>query len=168
MFIPPNVGNDDDKNRIADKPLPPLTPRPTPPSDDAPADGGVPQGDELFHYVLECMEKGSSKAEVRKQLIAFGYSAPDADQVVEDVAEWRRKHGSRYPDPPVIATNSGGGNGNTNMLIGGIVCLVGIVITVGSCMAAGEGGGRYFIAWGAIIWGAIQFFRGMSQSNQPS
>jgi hypothetical protein len=51
------------------------------------------------------------------------------------------------------------------MWIGGIICLIGLVVTIGSCMLAGEGGGRYYIAWGAIVWGGIQFFRGLSQSN---
>jgi hypothetical protein len=32
--------------------------------------------------------------------------------------------------------------------------------------AAGDGGGRIVIAWGAILWGTIQFFRGVSQSSQ--
>jgi hypothetical protein len=51
------------------------------------------------------------------------------------------------------------------MLIGGGICLLGIIITVGTCLSAREGG-TYTIAYGAIIWGAIQFFRGLSQSNQ--
>jgi hypothetical protein len=29
-----------------------------------------------------------------------------------------------------------------------------------------EGGGTYIVAWGAIIFGAIQFFRGLIQLNK--
>ena len=57
--------------------------------------------------------------------------------------------------------------GQRNMLIGGLVCVVGIVITLGTLAAASSpGGGRYVIAWGAIAWGAIQFFRGLGQMSQ--
>jgi len=31
--------------------------------------------------------------------------------------------------------------------------------------SSGPGGGRYVIAWGAIIFGAIQFFRGAAQAS---
>jgi hypothetical protein len=165
MFIPPNPGNDNDK--MSEKPIPAMKPHATPGPDGASA-GNVPQGEDLVNYVIECLDKGSSKPEVRKQLIAFGYSATDAEQAVEDAAEWRRRNGSNYPDAPVIANAaaSGGYSPNANMLIGGGICLLGLVITIGSCLAAGEGGGRYYIAYGAIIWGAIQFFRGLSQSNE--
>jgi hypothetical protein len=162
MFIPPNVGNDDDKNQFSDKPLPPVKPRNL--SEDT-ASPDMLQGDELVAYVVGCMDQGSSNSEIRRQLIAFGYSPSEAKQIVEDVATSRTRN-SRYASAPVIGNNNGVGSGNNNMLIGGIVCLIGIVVAVGSCMAAGEGGGRYVVAWGAIIWGAIQFFRGMSQSNQ--
>ena len=45
---------------------------------------------------------------------------------------------------------------------------IGLVVTIGRCLAAGEGGGLYYIAWGAIVFGCIQFFRGLSQSNNSS
>ena len=46
------------------------------------------------------------------------------------------------------------------MIMGAVICLVGIAITVGTYTAA-EGGGSYMVAWGAIIFGAVQFFRGL-------
>ncbi len=130
---------------------------------------------EIFDYVLDCLNRDISKAEVRQNLIARGYSATAAGECVEEAAEWRRQHPDaqpavHYPDAPSIA-NAGvaaSGAGNSNMMIGGIVCLLGIVVTVGSCLAAGEGGGRYVIAWGAILWGGIQFFRGLTQHNNES
>ena len=52
-----------------------------------------------------------------------------------------------------------------NLIIGGIVCLVGTVITVGSFAAASSspGGGSYMIAWGAILFGGIQCLRGLGE-----
>lgn len=161
MFQPPPS---DPNEHVSEKPMPALPPVGASGADDEPAElaASAPQGDELFYYVFDCLNRGSSQAEVRKQLIAFGYSAAEADETVAAVADWRRKN----PEQRDISRAAGGGGGNTNMWIGGIVCLIGLVITIGSCLAAGEGGGRYMIAWGAIIWGGIQFFRGLSQRNQ--
>ena len=51
------------------------------------------------------------------------------------------------------------------MVIGAIVCVGGIVVTVATYQSA-QGGGHYIIAWGAIIFGAIQFFRGLGELGQ--
>ena len=48
------------------------------------------------------------------------------------------------------------------MVIGGIVCLVGIIITVATHDAAeSSGGGTYVIAYGPMIFGGIRFFQGL-------
>ena len=50
--------------------------------------------------------------------------------------------------------------------MGGVVCAIGITITAWSYIAAEEGGGgSYVVAWGAIVFGAIQFFRGLMQAT---
>jgi hypothetical protein len=158
-MLPPSPEDHNDK--ISEKPMPPL-PSSAPASDETQLAANAPQGNELFYYVLGCLDKGSSKAEVRKQLIAFGYTSSEAEETVATVADWRRKN----PDHQNIANTAGAtGGGNANMWIGGVICLIGLVVTIGSCMLAGEGGGRYYIAWGAIVWGGIQFFRGLSQSK---
>lgn len=63
------------------------------------------------------------------------------------------------------APGSTHGNGQVregagSMAVGGIVCLVGILITAGTYNAASDGG-HFVVAWGAIVFGAIQFFRGL-------
>ena len=60
-----------------------------------------------------------------------------------------------------------------SMVFGGIMFIVGMVITVGSYTAAsdGNGSGRYVVAWGAMIFGGIRFIYGavkLSQSNKRS
>ena len=48
------------------------------------------------------------------------------------------------------------------MIVGGILCLVGIIITVATHDAAEEnGGGTYVIAYGPMIFGGIRFFQGL-------
>jgi len=49
-----------------------------------------------------------------------------------------------------------------NMLLGGLWCLLGIIVTGVTYLGASSSpkGGVVVIAWGAIAFGAIQFFRG--------
>jgi hypothetical protein len=165
----PVPGNNDDKTQFSEKPL--LNVKPTGQASNA---SHTQDSEALFNYVLDCLDHGSSKADIRKQLIAMGYSATDAETSVEEVAEWRRKNPdnlnvAKYPPAPVIAnttpTGFGSGGANSNMVIGGVICLLGLVVTIGTCLAAGERGGTVTIAWGAIVFGGIQFFRGVSQQR---
>jgi hypothetical protein len=55
-------------------------------------------------------------------------------------------------------------DGMKQMVIGGLICIVGIVVTVGSFNAA-RAGGSYVVAYGAIIWGGFQFLRGLYHYN---
>ena len=49
-----------------------------------------------------------------------------------------------------------------NMVFGGILFAVGLMITVGSYSSAADGGGgRYLVAWGAMIFGALRFIYGL-------
>lgn len=56
-------------------------------------------------------------------------------------------------------------SGMRNMVVGGLWCIGGTLVTAISYNAAASSstGGRYIIAWGAIIFGAIQFFKGLFQ-----
>jgi hypothetical protein len=53
--------------------------------------------------------------------------------------------------------------GRKKMLFGAIWCIGGPLVTVFTYQSA-SGGGHYVIAWGAILFGAIQFLRGLAQS----
>jgi len=46
-----------------------------------------------------------------------------------------------------------------NIVVGGLWCLGGIVVTA----ATYSSGGRYVVAWGAILFGGIQLIRGLLQ-----
>jgi hypothetical protein len=48
------------------------------------------------------------------------------------------------------------------MMIGGFICLVGLALTL-LTLAASEVTGFYLFAWGAIVFGAAQFVRGVLQ-----
>ena len=53
-----------------------------------------------------------------------------------------------------------------DMAIGGVVCVIGIIVTAVtySIASSGSSGGTYYVAWGAILFGAIQFFKGLFNS----
>ncbi|HTV48433.1 MAG TPA: SH3 domain-containing protein [Phycisphaerae bacterium] len=57
----------------------------------------------------------------------------------------------------------GGGRSSTSeMITGAIICGIGIAVTIGTYVAASNGGGGvYFVAWGAIVFGAIRCVRGL-------
>ena len=52
-------------------------------------------------------------------------------------------------------------HGMNNRMIGGLICGIGTVITIGT-YAAASGGGTY-VAWGAIIFGGIRMITGLFQ-----
>ncbi len=57
-----------------------------------------------------------------------------------------------------------GETGSHNMLFGALWCLGGMVVTAATLATAYSlGGGVYVVASGAIIFGALQFFRGVFQ-----
>lgn len=62
----------------------------------------------------------------------------------------------------VPATNNKSEAGR-DMLIGGLWIVGGLVITIGSYMAVSDGGGRYLITYGPIIYGVIRFFKGVAK-----
>lgn len=57
-----------------------------------------------------------------------------------------------------------------HMIFGGMIFVVGLVITFGSYAAASEsnGGGRFVMAWGAILFGAIRFLYGLVKLSSGS
>lgn len=51
-----------------------------------------------------------------------------------------------------------------DMIFGALWCIGGTVVTVATYSAA-SGGGSYVVAWGAILFGAIQFIKGLINST---
>lgn len=51
------------------------------------------------------------------------------------------------------------------MIVGAVICGIGLVVTIGSYASAAVGGGRYVLAWGAIVFGGLRFFRGLFASG---
>jgi hypothetical protein len=125
-----------------------------------------PEEEEVDGYALvnNLLDQNKDEKEIVRILEEGGVSHNEAVLFVGDVIS-KRSRG--VPDGGQLRELLKQA-GQRNMLIGGLVCVAGIVITIGTLAAASDSGGRYIIAWGAIVWGAIQFCRGVGQSSQAS
>ena len=86
--------------------------------------------------------------ETKAALIENGLRAEDADVVIANLP-------NQYKQEKREA-------GNKNMLYGALWCVGGLLVTILTYSAASDGG-TYFVAWGAVIFGAIRFFKGLFQ-----
>lgn len=53
--------------------------------------------------------------------------------------------------------------GLNNMLVGGAFFVLGLIVTLATYSQALSRGGTYYLCWGAIIFGVIQFIQGLIQ-----
>lgn len=87
-----------------------------------------------------------SPAEIRQALIEKGMDGNSADLLISNLS--------------YELNNEKKESAMRNMRQGGLWCVGGILVTVITYSAA-SGGGTYVVAWGAILFGAIQFFKGL-------
>ncbi|MBR4840291.1 MAG: hypothetical protein IK005_07435 [Paludibacteraceae bacterium] len=104
--------------------------------------------DALYQYVADMiLKKDMTAREVRKVLVGQGVNEEVAKtivkQVSDEIAKVRKKEASK------------------NLIIGGIICGIGLLVTILSCINS-AGTGSYVIAFGAIIGGAVKFVQGIS------
>ena len=154
MFLPPPPPS----NPPPSNPLPSNPPpgQPAPQASDADLQ-------ELADYVIDCLNHGSAPEDIQKTLIAKGLSEADAQAVVDQVLYHQTDGAAGHDYRDVDAVRA---LGRRNMLIGGTVGILGLFVTCGTMVAAGDGGGRVVVAWGAIVWGLFQFLRGVAQSRE--
>lgn len=103
----------------------------------------------VYQYAAGLVKAGMSASQVESKLVEKGLDRSAASIVVKNLFQLRAK-----------AVNEAG---KKNMLYGALWCIGGIVVTVATYSAASSGGGSYVVAWGAIIFGAIQFLKGLFQ-----
>jgi hypothetical protein len=98
----------------------------------------------------QLVNEKKSPEETKKLLVENGLDEESANVVITKLQE------------EIITAKKD--NGHKDMLVGALWCVGGIVVTAVTYSAA-SGGGTYVVAYGAIIFGAIQFFRGLINSN---
>jgi hypothetical protein len=101
----------------------------------------------IYQYAGSLMKANVKDEVIRSKLAEKGLSGEAANVVVANLRKAKRKVGQK------------------DMLVGAGFCIVGLVITIATFAAAtsNRGGGSYIVAWGAIIFGALQFFRGLAR-----
>lgn len=104
----------------------------------------------LYQFAAEKMRDGASNQQIQAALMEQGVDRESAEMIVSQLSEARDAQLKEAAQK--------------NMMFGALWCIGGIVVTVLTYSAASEGGG-YVVAWGAIIFGAVQFFRGMFQTG---
>jgi hypothetical protein len=104
-----------------------------------------------FQRAIALINQGKSRAQIETELKSIGLGQESASGVVNRAFQLRKK-----------AHRDVAGR---NMLFGALWCVGGTLFTVWSYQSAsqGSGGGTYFIAWGAILFGGIQFLKGLGQ-----
>lgn len=106
---------------------------------------------QVYDFAAGQMANGVPPHQIQANLVEQGLDPESAATVVSNLVSFRsealRKEGKK------------------NMLYGGLWCVGGIAVTALTFSFAAPGG-SYLVAWGAIIFGAIQFFRGMGQASQ--
>ncbi len=108
---------------------------------------------EAYHIATDQLNQGVTPAQVELSLTERGLDAQAAAVVVGTLKQAKVQ-------ADVM-------NARKNMVAGGAWCLGGVLVTsLSYLLASSGGGGVYVIAWGAIIFGAIQFVRGLIRSSQ--
>lgn len=102
---------------------------------------------EIYNYAANgLIQQQRTAYEVTEDLVAKGLSRENAELVVHHIEEQ--------------ADKARKAKAKKDMLYGGLWCAGGTVVTVAS-MNAASGGGSYVITWGAILFGGMQFVRGL-------
>lgn len=107
--------------------------------------------DTVYRFAADLMDQGLSSDKIKNRLVAEGLNEDSAAAVVANLRKARRQ-----------AMRDAGAR---KMAIGIAVCAIGAVVTYFTYTAATASptGGSYVVAWGAILFGGLQFLRGLYQ-----
>jgi hypothetical protein len=146
-----------------------------PPSNDT-EQPKAPSADEFADAAYAFAQKraaaGLSPEQIHSEMIEAGFGADLAEAVVAELRANGAKGtvcGSRLRRArPVLAERARQAprpvrDGRKRMIYGAVWFFGGTAVTV-MTLASAKSGGGYVIAWGAIVYGAIEFFRGMADA----
>jgi hypothetical protein len=90
------------------------------------------------------------RAAVEEVLRSQGFDAASASAIVDRADQTKNERRAA---------------GKRQMIVGAVICAIGLIVTIVSYTAVEHGGGTYVVAWGAIVFGGIRFFRGLIQAT---
>jgi hypothetical protein len=101
----------------------------------------------IFDYAIMQLAEGKSNEDVIDMMKRRGISIADAQNLV--------------PQLRIQIAQAKVDHANKEIRNGALWCLGGLVVSIGTYSMA-SGGGSYLLCWGPVIFGGIQFFRGLS------
>jgi len=108
---------------------------------------------QLYVYVAQRMQQGASDYTIQKELVNQGLSQDNARSIIRKLNEIRRQQIAKHAMQQIA--------------IGVVICIIGIVVSVATYNnAVSAGGGRYVVAWGAVVFGAWRALKGFMLLNE--
>jgi hypothetical protein len=106
----------------------------------------------VWAYCFEAKSEGKTDEEIFHGLIEFGLDQEQSINVINSIENRAIEIEKDY---------------DNEQLSGGIICAIGILVTIATYSSA-LSGGTYVIAWGAILFGGIRFFSGLNNKSKFS
>ena len=113
----------------------------------------------LVQYVAQNLAAGKDKGGITKELVEQGWSKETAVRLVDDIEQELKRRAEEYKRTPE-GRQATAAQYKRHMLYGTLWAAGGTAVTIATYEAASEGG-FFIVAWGAIIFGIIDFFRGL-------
>lgn len=115
--------------------------------------------EQLAQYVANSLTEGKGKGGITKTLVKQGWSKETAAQFVDDIEQEVNRRAEEYRSTPE-GRQTMARQYKRHMLYGILWAGGGVAVTIATYEAASEGG-WFIVASGAIIFGIIDFFRGL-------
>ena len=106
----------------------------------------------IWTYCFDAKSEGKTDDEIFPGLMEMGLSDEQSSIVINSIESHAKEIEKNY---------------DSEMLTGGAIAIIGILVTAMTYSNA-LSGGTYVIAWGAIIFGGIRFFSGVSNKSKFS
>lgn len=112
--------------------------------------------EQTYTYIDQSLWEGKSEDEVVKELVKLNYSKDIAMEMINNRKETLYEEYKRTPEGRKMVASV-----HKRRMISGILWFAGGLTITLVTYALAEGGGWYFIFFGAIIFGFIDFVRGL-------
>jgi hypothetical protein len=106
----------------------------------------------FWTYCFEAKSKGKTDDEIFQRLLEFGLDEEQSSMMINSIESRAIKIEKAY---------------DNELWTGGAICGIGILVTA-TTFSAALNGGTYIVTWGAIIFGAIRFFNGLTNKSKIS
>ncbi|GEM_PF-1058896 len=111
--------------------------------------------DKIYNYTFrQIVDWNKNPEKVKQKLLSKGLSVKEADVIIEHILQQRNE----IEKDKVAQRETKKEKANRDMLFGLLWLVGGIIVTYVSYLISFGG---YIITWGAILFGAIQFLKGL-------